>query len=58
MTTHTHRWKTVGEDTGGYVKWCSVCGAIMDSDKKVEHPTHDDKQVPNNYIGNPFLYSE
>jgi len=56
MSDHIHKWEIVGEDTGGYVEWCIRCGAIKDSGDDIRIPTQQTKQVPNNYIGNPFLF--
>ena len=34
-----HKFQTVGEDTGGYLRWCSVCGSLKGEDEtEIETP--------------------
>lgn len=36
-----HDWIVVGEDTGGFVQWCQVCGAVKDSGGKMTLPLNE-----------------
>jgi hypothetical protein len=33
-----HEWTTIGEDTGGFVLWCCLCGTVKDSGGEVSVP--------------------